>query len=51
MDELTDEEIAEAQEVADGLVRDANGVHLPAETIINDVKYWRAVRKVMDAYD
>ncbi len=51
MDDLTDEEIKEAQDLADQLVAEANGVHLPAETIVNDTKYWRAVRKVMAMYD
>ena len=51
MDELTDEEVAEARKIADDLLRDANGVHMPAENFINDTKYFVAVRKLMKMYD
>lgn len=51
LDALTDEEKAEAKEIAEKLVEDANGVHLPAETIVNDVEFYIAAKKVMKFYD
>ena len=51
LDALTDEEKAEAKAIADKLVEDANGVHLPAETISNDVEFYLTAKKVMSFYD
>ena len=51
LDELTDEEIEEARQITDGLVKNANGVHMPAEKILNDVKFYIAVNKVMAHFD
>lgn len=51
LDSLSDEEKAQAQALADGLVADANGVHLPAETIVNDTQFYVSAKKIMDFYD
>ena len=51
LDNMTEEEKKEAKEIAEQLVADANGVHLPAETISNDVEFYLAAKKVMSFYD
>lgn len=51
MDELTEEECQEAQSIADALVQNSEGVHMPAEYIVNDVKYYLAVKKVLEKYE
>ena len=51
LDELSDEEKKQAREIADELVKNANGVHMPAENIINDVQFYIAVKKVMELFD
>lgn len=51
LDALTEEEKAEAREIAGKLVDNANGVHLPAETIVNDVEFYLTARKIMQFYD
>ena len=51
MDELSEEEVAGAQKLADNLVAEAEGVYMNADEIVNDVKFYTAVKKVMDRYD
>jgi L-fucose isomerase-like protein len=51
MDGLTDDEIAKAKQIADDLVKNANGVHMPAENIVKDVKFYIAVNKVLAQFD
>ena len=51
LDELDDEDIEKAKQITDELVEDANGVHMPAENILNDVKFYIAVNKVMQLFD
>lgn len=42
MDEFTDEENEEAKRIAEKLVTEANGVHMPAENVVNDVRFYLA---------
>jgi L-fucose isomerase-like protein len=51
MDNLTEEECEEAEKITDHLVNTAEAVHMPAENIVNDVKFYMAVNKVMEEYD
>lgn len=51
LDNLTEEEKKEAADIAKQLVEDANGVHLPAETIVNDVEFYLTAKKIMRFYD
>ncbi len=51
LDELTDQDIEEAKIITNDLVENANGVHMPAENVLNDVKFYIAVNKVMKQYD
>lgn len=51
LDALSEEEKQEAAKIADQLVADANGVHLPADTIKNDVEFYLTAKKVMKFYD
>lgn len=47
IDKLTDEERAECVKMADKLVADAKGVHMPTDTIKNDYEYYAALKKMM----
>ena len=51
MDEFTEEENEEAKALAHKLVSEANAVHMPAENIINDCKFYLAVNKVLKQFD
>ena len=51
LDELTDEDIEQAKQLTNELVKNANGMHMPAENILNDVKFYVAVKKVMKFFD
>lgn len=51
MDEFTEEDNEQAKKYAEELVREANAVHMPAENIVNDCKFYLAVNKVLDQYD
>jgi len=51
MDELTVEEQAKAQQIADDLANEAEANHMPVKYYVNDVKFYLAVNKVMDHYD
>lgn len=51
MDEFTDEENEQAKKLAESLVREANGVHMPAENIVNDCKFYVAVNKILEVYE
>ena len=48
IDAMDEDERGKAAEIVDGLVRDAKGVHMPAENIKNDVEFYLAVKKMMD---
>ena len=45
------EDNEQAKKYAEELVREANAVHMPAENIVNDCKFYLAVNKVLDQYD
>lgn len=51
MDEFTEKENEEAKKLALELVQDSNGVHMPAENIVNDCKFYLAVNKILDEYE
>lgn len=51
MDEFTDEENEEAKRIAEQLVTEANGVHMPAENVVNDVRFYLAVNKMLNLYN
>lgn len=51
MDEFTDEENNEAKRIADGLVKDANCMHMPAENVVNDTRFYVAVNKMLDLFN
>lgn len=50
MDNLSPEECEQAQKITNHLVDTAQAVHMPAENIVNDVKFYLAVQKVMEEY-
>lgn len=47
IDALTDQERAECVKLADDLIADAAGVHMPAENIKNDMEFYLAIKKMM----
>ena len=47
IDSLSDEERAAARKVAETLVSEAKGVHLPAENTVKDAEFYVAVKKMM----
>ncbi len=47
LDNLTKDDIAEAQAITDDLVKTANGVHMPPENILKDVEYYIAIKKML----
>lgn len=51
LDALTDEEKKEAVAIADQLVADSKGVHMPSKYIVNDVEYYLTIKKMMKHYD
>ncbi|RRD94808.1 hypothetical protein EII17_06215 [Clostridiales bacterium COT073_COT-073] len=51
MDEFTEAEDEEARIFAEKLALDAHGVHMPAENIIKDVRFYLAVNKVLQQYE
>lgn len=48
IDSLSDEERAAARKVAETLVSEAKGVHLPAENTVKDAEFYVAVKKMME---
>ncbi len=51
MDEFTEEDEEFARKYAENLVLKANGIHMPAENIIKDVRFYTAVNKVLKQYE
>lgn len=51
IDDLSDEEKAAAKKLADELVENAAGVHMPAEYIVNDMLFYAAIKKLMAGHD
>ncbi|MCI1965788.1 MAG: hypothetical protein LKJ17_06620 [Oscillospiraceae bacterium] len=51
LDQLDENDLAEAKKITDGLIQDANGIHMAAENMINDVKFYVAVKKVLKHFD
>ncbi len=51
LDQLSDEENKKAQEIAEQLANDANGIHMPASNIVNDVRFYVAVNKLLDQFE
>ena len=51
MDKLTDEEVKEAEDLANELVAQQKGVHMPAEYVKNDTLYYETIKKMMKHYD
>lgn len=47
MDEMTAEEKAACAELADRLIADAKGVHMPAEYVKNDMEFYAAIKRLM----
>jgi len=48
MGKLSGEEIGKAKELADGLIRNADKVHMSREDLLQSVKFYVTVKKVMD---
>lgn len=48
LDNLTEEDVLEAKKMVDQMKTEARGMHLPLEKVLNDVKYYLAVKKVME---
>lgn len=51
IDEMSDEEKAVCAELADQLVKDAKGVHMPAEYVKNDMEFYMAIKKLMALHE
>jgi len=51
LDTLTDGENEKAKSIAEELVKDANAMHMPAENVINDTRFYVAVDKVLEQYE
>lgn len=51
LDNFSDEDEKKAQEIAEALVRDANGMHMPAENVVNDVRFYIAVNNALDQFE
>lgn len=51
LDQLTDEEKEEADKLAEELVANSQGVHMPAEYVKNDTAYFETIKKMMKHYD
>ena len=51
MDKLTDDEVKAAETLADELVAQQKGVHMPAEYVKNDTLYYETIKKMMKHYD
>lgn len=50
LDNLTDEDRAQAKQLTKKLIKTAKGVHMPPENIQNDVEYYITVKKLLDHY-
>lgn len=51
LDEMSDEDNEKARKIAEGLVKDAHGMHMPAENIVNDVRFYVAVNNALDHFE
>lgn len=49
LDEMSEEDNKRAQEIADALVAEAHGMHMPAENVVNDVRFYIAVKNKLNA--
>ena len=51
LDNMSDEDNKKAQEIADQLVANANAMHMPAENVVNDVRFYVAVKNKLAMAD
>lgn len=51
MDDFTEEENEKARCMAADLLKDANGIHMPAENVANDMKFFLAANKALDTFN
>lgn len=51
IDELTPEEKTACVELADQLISEAKGVHMPAENVKNDMEFYAAIKKLMALHE
>lgn len=51
IDELSEEEKADCQKKADELIAYADGVHMPAEYVKNDMEFYAAIKKLMALHE
>lgn len=51
LDQMSDEDKATAQAIADELVKNAHGMHMPAENVVNDVQFYVVAKNTMKFFD
>lgn len=51
LDDFSPENEERAKKIAEELVRDANGMHMPAENVVNDVRFYVAVNDALDHFE
>lgn len=51
LDEFTEEENSQARQAAGDLMKEAHGIHMPAENVVNDMRFYMAVNKTLEKYE